>query len=823
MFRALRRFIVKRFGGIKRFFIFVACLGIIIYCLHSLFSSSSSRQVWDVQNSSVNDSAEDVCKVECELGQLSFYIRTGDKNVAGPTVCFQGNIVISHELKNYGRGLNMAVINSKTLEVTEVKYFDTYVDDASLIRYLKKDIPDDSVVMIASYDEASTGLREDSKQLMKLYGSMAVDVLGFRDSYIMIGQRGLKEGHAIEYISKKEKSEDFSVPLQKAGCFVLPCKFGTTRRMASSPARCGARNIHYHGELMPLCGLKEACSTNQVAIGVFTGQENSLPPWICVDGRKVMSENINKGGRGFNVVTLNKDTLQLISTMHADTYTYDSADLELYLESLNVGDIVIAVVADDGAKKLSYSARELLNNMGSGFIQNLRFRDVWFFIGQKGMEGFTTMEQINYSGFDGGWPKPIKQSYCVPKKLVGRKIIPDPEFYRFDERREFCKKYDGYPEFCDPSHVDDQLKTVGVADHNLQGHQIFDTPFIIVPGMNHNALVRTLETALMQPGIRQENVMVMWDEKFPEHGELATLFGFGNTSLPSSTKYMEQMNHAIQHSLKLFPKADHFIVVEEELLLAPDYLSFLAECLSILNSDPTLLGVSAWNFNGFESTSGNRAIVYRVEEFPGLGFLIKKSALSMLAESFGECCTKRAWHGWRYGQEGHFEILMPDVSRVFRQPYQGAGREADFLRELFLRPRTTSLQEPITLENLSSLMESQYEEYLHKQIEGSIVLGERDLRQCVQSIEPPPDLSPENSSHPVAVYYVQETSIDFRLLREISRCFGLVSPRNYKPKNLHNGMLRFWYQEHHVFLIGSSSPYYKIKPKDVEPIALPKL
>lgn len=34
---------------------------------------------------------------------------------------------------------------------------------------------------------------------------------------------------------------------------------------------------------------------------------------------------------------------------------------------------------------------------------------------------------------------------------------------------------------------------------------------------------------------------------------------------------------------------------------------------------------------------------------------------------------------------------------------------------------------------------------------------------------------------------------------------------------------RFWYQEHHVFLIGSSSPYYKIKPKDVEPIALPKL
>ena len=43
---------------------------------------------------------------------------------------------------------------------------------------------------------------------------------------------------------------------------------------------------------------------------------------------------------------------------------------------------------------------------------------------------------------------------------------------------------------------------------------------------------------------------------------------------------------------------DHFIVVEEELLLAPDFLSFLAQCFNAFNSDPTLLAVSAWNFNG---------------------------------------------------------------------------------------------------------------------------------------------------------------------------------------------------------------------------------
>lgn len=798
----------------------MACAGIIIYCLHLLFSdglSVAARQIWDVQGSSLNITADDGCGVECSPDQLSFYIRTGDKNVAGPTICFEGNVIMSNDLKNFGRGLNIAVINGKSFEVKEVTSFDTYVDDGSLIRFLKKGVPDGSILLIASFDEASSGLREDAKKWLKLYGSSLVDSLGFRDSFIMIGQKGLKDGHAIEYISRKDKSEDFSVVLEKAGCFSLPLGPESNMQIALPEMVLGV-SIEL-GESMPLCGLEKACPDEHVPVGVYTGMEDTKPPYICVDGHIVISENLNKGGRGFNVLTISHKTLKPVSVIHADTYTSDSTDLELYLEASAVGDIVVAVVADDGAKKLSYSARDLLNNLGSGYIQNLRFRDVWFFIGQKGMDGFTTMEYISYAGFDGGWPKPIKKSYCVPKRLQGRKIIPDPAFYRYDERREFCKKYDGYPEFCDPSHVDDKLKTVGVADKELQGHKIFETPLIVVPGMNHNALVRTLETTLMQPGIRLENVVVMWDEKFPEHGELAQLFGFKNYSLPSSVNYTKHMGHALQHSMKLFPSADHFIVVEEELLLAPDYLSFLAQCFSTLNSDPTLLGVSAWNFNGFETTSGNREIVYRVEDFPGLGFLVKKQTLDMLVLSWDDCCAKRAWDGWRFRGDGHYEVMMPDVSRVFRQPYQGAGRESELMIELFLKPRATSLQLPVPLQDVKSLMEKEYEEYLNKLIEGSATLSASDLKQCVRSIEPPPDL-PHDDKRPVTVYYEQTSSLDFRLLHDVCRCFGLVSPRNYRPKNLHNGLLRFWYQERCVLLIGSFTPYYKNKPKDVSSIKL---
>lgn len=40
------------------------------------------------------------------------------------------------------------------------------------------------------------------------------------------------------------------------------------------------------------------------------------------------------------------------------------------------------------------------------------------------------------------------------------------------------------------------------------------------------------------------------------------------------------------------------IVIEEELILAPDFLYFMQQCLSILDKDPSLLAVSAWNYNG---------------------------------------------------------------------------------------------------------------------------------------------------------------------------------------------------------------------------------
>lgn len=44
--------------------------------------------------------------------------------------------------------------------------------------------------------------------------------------------------------------------------------------------------------------------------------------------------------------------------------------------------------------RLTFHTREVLNQLGSSMAQNIKFRDVWVFVGQKGIDGFTNMEKV---------------------------------------------------------------------------------------------------------------------------------------------------------------------------------------------------------------------------------------------------------------------------------------------------------------------------------------------------------------------------------------------------------------------------------------------
>ena len=57
------------------------------------------------------------------------------------------------------------------------------------------------------------------------------------------------------------------------------------------------------------------------------------------------------------------------------------------------------------------------------------------------------------------------------------------------------------------------------------------------------------------------------------------------------------MEDVFSTAYKNFPGSTYVIVIEEGLLLAPDFLSYMATVQPLL-LDSTLIGISAWNPNG---------------------------------------------------------------------------------------------------------------------------------------------------------------------------------------------------------------------------------
>lgn len=93
---------------------------------------------------------------------------------------------------------------------------------------------------------------------------------------------------------------------------------------------------------------------------------------------------------------------------------------------------------------------------------------------------------------------------------------------------------------------------------------------------------------------------------------------------------------------------------------------------------------------GFKGHSSSAGLATRSNYFPGYGFLLKKSYYeSYIKNNFEACCSKRAWNGWQIQE--NFEILTPDVSRVFRRPFDGLSQQANMLSELLNKERVTNM------------------------------------------------------------------------------------------------------------------------------------
>eukprot|EP00455_Lapot_gusevi_P026056 TRINITY_DN2748_c0_g1_i2.p1 TRINITY_DN2748_c0_g1~~TRINITY_DN2748_c0_g1_i2.p1 ORF type:complete len:455 (+),score=83.81 TRINITY_DN2748_c0_g1_i2:75-1439(+) len=148
------------------------------------------------------------------------------------------------------------------------------------------------------------------------------------------------------------------------------------------------------------------------------------------------------------------------------------------------------------------------------------------------------------------------------------------------------------------------------------------------------------------------------------------------------------------------------IILEDDMDVAPDFFSYFRSTAPLLDQDPTLFCVSAWNDNGHEKLVFDPTRLYRTDVFPGLGWMLRKELWLELKPKW----TGGFWDDWLRVPEQRKDrsCIRPEINRVYTFGANGASGGQFFNQ--YLAPIKLNNQ-PVKFEeiDLSYLVKTRYD------------------------------------------------------------------------------------------------------------------
>lgn len=151
---------------------------------------------------------------------------------------------------------------------------------------------------------------------------------------------------------------------------------------------------------------------------------------------------------------------------------------------------------------------------------------------------------------------------------------------------------------------------------------------------------------------------------------------------------------------------DTVIIVEDDLEVAPDFFEYFEATKGLLEKDPTLWCVSAWNDNGKEGKVRGNDLLYRSDFFPGLGWMLKKSVWNELAPKW----PAAYWDDWMRhpAQRRDRACIRPEIPRAVTFGRIGVSR-GQFFDEHLKYIKLNDQFYPFTERNLTFLLKEEYD------------------------------------------------------------------------------------------------------------------
>lgn len=118
----------------------------------------------------------------CPENTFPVHIYTGKHNKENSKLCIMGKYITNHA-SNSGRGLNIAVVNSRRLVLKDFVTFDVYLENSVVMdMWINASVKQYDIILIYTFDEASRMLAESSKKLFYDFGKLPTIRIFFLNS-----------------------------------------------------------------------------------------------------------------------------------------------------------------------------------------------------------------------------------------------------------------------------------------------------------------------------------------------------------------------------------------------------------------------------------------------------------------------------------------------------------------------------------------------------------------------------------------------------------------------------------------------------------------
>ncbi|KAI6204692.1 hypothetical protein M3Y94_00705700 [Aphelenchoides besseyi] len=168
---------------------------------------------------------------------------------------------------------------------------------------------------------------------------------------------------------------------------------------------------------------------------------------------------------------------------------------------------------------------------------------------------------------------------------------------------------------------------------------------------------------------------------------------------------------------RLFANHSTVLITEDDLDISADFFSFFTNTRQILDLDPTVWCISAWNDNGASTVTdqSRTELLYRTDFFPGLGWMLK-------AETWAELTGKWPdfyWDDWMRQPEVRRNrvCIRPEVSRTaHNMKLAGKGSSGGLYKSFLASIHLPNQPVDFSLVDMSRLRKSAYDQTLRQQL-----------------------------------------------------------------------------------------------------------